>query len=149
MIVSIIWNISPLLTAVFSYFLYRVNLSRLDLCILLISFIGVMILIYGTIKPGIGDDNNVEEYKSQYSKTDLIIPTICLIIIPFNSVCNRLFLRSMRNISELTLSCYTVSFMFLIYFPIVVIFYDFDFLNNFLPLDWMICVILGLSNSNS
>jgi drug/metabolite transporter (DMT)-like permease len=45
--VSLVSNMTPLLTAVASYFLFKVGLSRLDTAILLISFGGVTLLITG------------------------------------------------------------------------------------------------------
>jgi drug/metabolite transporter (DMT)-like permease len=47
-LVSLVSNITPLLVALFSYILYRVGLSRMDIANLIISFIGVAILITGT-----------------------------------------------------------------------------------------------------
>ena len=46
-LVSLVTNITPLLVAVFSYFLYRVALSKMDIANLIISFFGVAILITG------------------------------------------------------------------------------------------------------
>ena len=46
-LVSLVTNITPLLVALFSYILYRVGLSRMDIANLIISFIGVAILITG------------------------------------------------------------------------------------------------------
>jgi drug/metabolite transporter (DMT)-like permease len=46
-LVSLVSNITPLLVAVFSYILYRVGLSKMDIANLIISFLGVAILITG------------------------------------------------------------------------------------------------------
>jgi drug/metabolite transporter (DMT)-like permease len=48
--VSLSSNLGPLVTAIFSYFLIRVPVSRIDVIILIISFIGVAILITGTVQ---------------------------------------------------------------------------------------------------
>ena len=50
-IVSLVQNIAPLMIALFSFIFFKVGLSRLDIAILLISFIGVIVLITGTIVP--------------------------------------------------------------------------------------------------
>jgi drug/metabolite transporter (DMT)-like permease len=47
--VVLVQNISPLLLAVLSYWLYKVALSRLELVILVVSFIGVLILLSGSM----------------------------------------------------------------------------------------------------
>ena len=49
-LVSLVTNITPLLVALFSYFLYKVGLTRMDIANLILSFIGVAILISGDPK---------------------------------------------------------------------------------------------------
>jgi drug/metabolite transporter (DMT)-like permease len=49
---SLTSNLGPLLTAVFSYFLLKKGLSRLDTVILLVSFVGVVIMIMGSVEAG-------------------------------------------------------------------------------------------------
>jgi drug/metabolite transporter (DMT)-like permease len=46
--VSLVSNMTPLLTAVASYFLIKKGLSKLDTAILVVSFIGVTLLITGS-----------------------------------------------------------------------------------------------------
>ena len=46
-LVSLVTNITPLLVALFSYFLYKVGLARMDIANLILSFLGVAILISG------------------------------------------------------------------------------------------------------
>ena len=41
-------NFSPLITALLSFLLLKVSISKLDIQILIISFIGVAVLILGT-----------------------------------------------------------------------------------------------------
>ena len=45
--VSLISNLTPLLTALLSFILFKKGLSRLDTAILLVSFAGVTVLITG------------------------------------------------------------------------------------------------------
>jgi drug/metabolite transporter (DMT)-like permease len=47
--VVLVQNISPLLLAVLSYWLYKVVLSRLEVVILVVSFLGVLILLSGSM----------------------------------------------------------------------------------------------------
>jgi drug/metabolite transporter (DMT)-like permease len=49
--VVLVQNISPLLLAVLSYWLYKVALSRLEAAVLAVSFIGVLILLSGSTIP--------------------------------------------------------------------------------------------------
>jgi len=59
--VSLSSNLGPLMTALFSYFLIRVPVSKLDVIILIISFIGVAILITGTVQdPSFVDTSSPE-----------------------------------------------------------------------------------------
>ena len=48
--VSLSSNLGPLVTALFSYFLIRVRVAKIDIIILIVSFIGVAILITGTVQ---------------------------------------------------------------------------------------------------
>jgi len=47
--ISIVANIAPLLIALFSYLIYRERLTSLDMIVLLLSFIGVSVLITGSV----------------------------------------------------------------------------------------------------
>lgn len=46
--VSLISNLTPLLTALLSFILFKKGLSRLDTAILIVSFVGVTVLITGS-----------------------------------------------------------------------------------------------------
>jgi drug/metabolite transporter (DMT)-like permease len=48
--VSLSSNLGPLVTALFSYFWIRVPVAKIDIIILIVSFIGVAILITGTVQ---------------------------------------------------------------------------------------------------
>ena len=45
--VSLISNLTPLLTAILSFFILKEKLAKLDIIILFVSFIGVTLLITG------------------------------------------------------------------------------------------------------
>ncbi|TNV77669.1 hypothetical protein FGO68_gene8459 [Halteria grandinella] len=141
--VSLVQNIAPLLIALFSYYFYAVGLSRHDMIILMLSFIGVIVLITGSL------DSNEESDTTEgdYSTSQLIIPALCLIVIPFNTATVRLFMRSLKDLNELTLGALIVTAMLILYLPIVVIFYGFDYLDTFDNTDWGICVLLGFTSS--
>ena len=47
--VSLVSNLSPLLTALFSYLFYRIGLTKLDTLVLIISFGGVALLVTGSL----------------------------------------------------------------------------------------------------
>ena len=49
--VVLVQNISPLILAVLSYGLYMVTFSRLEAAVLAVSFIGVLILLSGSMSP--------------------------------------------------------------------------------------------------
>ena len=51
----------PLVTALFSYFLIRVPVAKIDVIVLIVSFIGVAILITGTVQDPKFLDNSTPE----------------------------------------------------------------------------------------
>lgn len=70
--VSLVSNLGPLLTAVFSYFYLGKGLGRLDSGVLLCSFGGVVLLILGAT-------NDKEEPTQSLSGFYLILPIITLL----------------------------------------------------------------------
>lgn len=53
--VSLVSNLTPLLTAVASYFLFKKGLSKLETTILIVSFCGVTLLITGSPPKAVED----------------------------------------------------------------------------------------------
>jgi drug/metabolite transporter (DMT)-like permease len=47
-IVTLVSNLNPLLVALFSYFIYKVKLSGVEVGVLIMSFLGFIILISGS-----------------------------------------------------------------------------------------------------
>jgi drug/metabolite transporter (DMT)-like permease len=139
-VVNLVSNIAPLLIAVMSFFLYKVALSKLEVVILIVSFIGCIILITGAFSPEDGKT-------SEFSTEDLIIPSIFLVIVPINNACINLFLRQMRDMNEITLGSYIIYAMFLFYAPFTLAYYGVDFLYDFSQADWLICLMLGVSGA--
>lgn len=70
-----------------------------------------------------------------------------MIIIPINGACISLTLRSMKDMSEITLSAYIIFSLFIIYAPSVALVYGFDYLDGFEYIDWSICLLLGFTSS--
>ena len=77
----------------------------------------------------------------------MILPTFCMILIPFNGASINLYLRKMKDMNELTLAAYIVFAMFILYLPITLFFYDLNFLSEFDSIDWLVCVLLGFTSS--
>ena len=144
-IVTLVSNIGPLLIALLSYILFKIGLSRFDLAILLISFLGCLVLITGTIS---GNSHEGEDTSlSSVSSSEMIVPTILLMIIPINNACINLYLRQMRDMNEITLGSYIIFTMFVIYAPITTFAYGFGFLYDFELTDWVVCVLLGFTSA--
>ena len=72
--VSLFASIYPLLVALLSYILYKVALSKIDVGVLIVSFVGVIFLIIGSIDDGKGE----EETQS----TITLLPILALLLIP-------------------------------------------------------------------
>lgn len=73
----------------------------------------------------------------------MVLPTICMALIPINGACIGLSLRSMRDMNEMTLTAYIVLAMFVVYFPVTMAGKGFSFLAMFDWIDWSVCALLG------
>ena len=105
------------------------------------SFLGIIVLITGTISKD-------SESSHEFTTFQLIIPCICLILMPFNGAIINVLLRDMRDMAELTLSTYIVLTMLIVYLPIFMIFETTDVYYKFTPNDWLIAVLLGFTSSS-
>ncbi len=105
------------------------------------SFLGIIVLITGTISKDSGSNN-------EFTTFQLIIPCICLILMPFNGAIITVLVRDMRDMAELTLSTYIVLTMIFVYVPIFMIFETTDIYYKFTPNDWLIAVLLGFTSSS-
>ena len=56
-------------------------------------------------------------------------------------------MRSMRDMSEITLGSYIIYAMFLAYVPFTVAYYGLDFISDFTTADWVICVLMGFTSA--
>jgi len=137
--VNLVHNISPLLLAVLSYWLYKVALTRLEIVVLAVSFIGVSLIISGSLNENTKSTNN-----SDISNWQMVLPILCMIVIPINGACIGLTLREMREMNEMTLAAYIVLAMFVVYFPVIILGKGFAYLSMFDWVDWLIWVLLGV-----
>eukprot|EP00347_Sterkiella_histriomuscorum_P002354 403368478 len=141
--VSMIMNLSPITTAIMSYFMLGERLSKLDIWILIISFVGVIFLILGS------QDASSEINKSSTNPdqdTSNIWAWIALMTIPFSAAYNGINQRQMRSLNEYTVGAYMTLSMIVFYFPIVYIFDDgLQFTNNFEQQDWIMTMLIGIT----
>ena len=75
--VSIVANTAPLLIAFFAFLIYRERLTSLDIAVLLVSFLGVSVLITGSLEKETPSEETVQT-------ASIILPVILLIVLPFN-----------------------------------------------------------------
>jgi drug/metabolite transporter (DMT)-like permease len=76
--VALISNLGPLFTALFSYLWVRSSVSRLDLYVLGISFVGVAMLITGST----ANNQEAKNTLRQESSKSLVLPIICVLMVP-------------------------------------------------------------------
>lgn len=139
--VSLISNLTPLLTALLSLLLFKVGLSMLDTCILLLSFVGVTVLITGGNKKTQPDLDQNES---------LLVPTIMLILIPILSSSVTLFIRHLRAISEITVGSLMTFSILLIYGPLIYITDSYStkvILESFTINDYVLGILIGITSS--
>jgi drug/metabolite transporter (DMT)-like permease len=105
--VSLVSNTAPVLTAVLAYFIFGNKLSKIDIAVLGISFIGVTILITG------GEKTNTKEIDFS------ILPLILLILIPLLAASVTLYIRHLKSLSEITIGSILTFSILLIYGPFV------------------------------
>ncbi|TNV77065.1 hypothetical protein FGO68_gene12655 [Halteria grandinella] len=136
---------APLILAVFAYLIYKEKLSALDIVNLLVSFFGVAILLTGTL------DESPQSPQTSASLSELIIPAILLVAIPFNQCSLQLLLKSMRSLNELSISAWMTLFMLLFFIPMNYLTKPdnasspFYFLSDFDLGSWLISALFGLT----
>ena len=150
--VSLVSNLGPLLTAVFSFFLLKKGLSKLDTAVLLVSFGGVCLLITEALEEPIEIVIKTPELppaENISSSGSMIIPIITLLLVPILSASQAMVLRSLRELSEYTIGSYMSFSMILIYGPLVYLTENsgFGFLYNFGIIDWLVLIGLGFTSS--
>ena len=53
----------------------------------------------------------------------------------------------MRDMNQITLGAYIIFAMFLCYGPFTIAYYGLDFLYDFSQVDWLICLLLGMTGA--
>ena len=81
--------------------------------------------------------------------SELILPALLLVLIPFNQCSIQLFLRNMRNLSELSISAWMTVGMLLVFLPVSFLQRPenesslFYFLHGYNYVDWLIAFSFG------
>lgn len=141
--VALCQNLTPLLTAVFSYMYLRKGLTNLDIGVLLISFVGVALLITGSLEqpPQVVDPTLAPQ-------ESLVIPIISLLLFPVAGAIIAITTRNLREVHEYTVAAYIAFSMVILYTPAALLQgSSFGFIMNFNLLDWAILWGLGFSSS--
>ena len=136
-------NLGPLLTALGSYFFFKKGLTRIEIVVLLVSFLGVVVMILGSFEAESAPSTSVPQDVS------LWLPILCMLAVPVLGASQSLVLRQLREMNEYTVGSYTSFSMVLIYGPIVfwILPDGLAFLQNFQTLDWVIVIGLGFSST--
>ena len=142
---SLTSNLGPLLTAVFSYIFLKKGLSKLDLIILVVSFLGVMIMIWGSFQ----SDSPSPTTNPGLQPASLWIPVLAMLAVPILAASQSIVLRQLREMNEYTVGSYTCFAMVLIYGPIVLFAQEegLSYVSNFQTLDWVIIIGLGFTST--
>ena len=86
---SLTSNLGPLLTAVFSYYFLKKSLSRMDSIILIISFLGVVIMILGSLQA----DSPAPSANPDLQPASLWIPILAMLAVPVLGASQSIVLR--------------------------------------------------------
>ncbi|CDW82674.1 membrane protein [Stylonychia lemnae] len=137
--VALVMNLSPIFIAILSYLVLKEQLMRIDIIILGVSFIGVIILVSGSI-----NSENVSQ--SKIEDTSNIFAWIALFLIPFSAAINAVNQRQMRDLNEYTVGSYMTLVSLLGYTPIVLLFENgFGIIYDFEMYDWALAILLGIT----
>lgn len=140
-ITSLVQNTTPILVALLQWKLHKVHLSTIDKATLAFSFLGIIVLITGTMSKDSASSH-------EFTFLQLIFPCICLILMPFNGAIMNVLLREMRDMAEFTLGTYIVLTMLIVYLPIFMFCETTDVYYKFTLNDWLVAVLLGFTSSS-
>ncbi len=142
--VALTSNFGPLLTALFSFILFKKSISKLDIMVLIISFIGVVVLIYGTPDHVVAEIE-VQTNEKATNEISMFISISAMLAIPFLSCAMALIMRQIRQMSEITISGYS-SYLTVICLGTINLFSNNNqvaFYTNFKSLDWILICSFG------
>ena len=88
---------------------------KIDIIILGICFVGVTILVIGSINKEQGKEKN------EVQDTSNILAWIALFLIPFSAAINAINQRQMRELNDYTVGSYLTFAMVIVYLPIVLL----------------------------
>jgi drug/metabolite transporter (DMT)-like permease len=129
-----------------SYIYLHQGLARLDLALLLISFVGVVILITGNIT------SYSQAEPSSTSITLVAIAFVMSMIVPISNSVLMLLMATMKNLSEYTVGCYAAVGLFFFFGPVLAITDSlsddhYPFLQRFTYIDYLFVIAAGVSSS--
>jgi drug/metabolite transporter (DMT)-like permease len=107
--VTLVQNMSPLITALMSYFYLKKGLTPMESSVLIISFTGVVVLITGSL------EEDQQDPWINPGNQSLFLPIVCLVLYPFLSSSATILTRQLRMIHELSVSSYIAFTMVVLY----------------------------------
>ena len=140
-LVGVVTNLSPLLTAVLSFFILKKALTTVDAVALVASFTGVLLLITG-------GEAQPEEVVTNIHEGSMVIPIIALLSVPIILSAVALLSRQLRRLNEYSVTCYVALAMFIGYGAAVLTSGDgLSLLWSFTLFDWIVVIGLGSSST--
>ena len=139
-VVALTQNMAPLFTVLFSCMFFRIRIACFDVGILMVTFGGVVLMLSGIV------DNSERENPTQ-DLVSLIVPIVCLILMPILMAGNILLLRQLRKVNELTIATYMSLSMILFYTPIVYLSgQSLSFVYSLSYEDWVMVFIISVAS---
>jgi drug/metabolite transporter (DMT)-like permease len=119
-VASLIQNLSPLFTAIFSCIFLKKGLTKLKTAVLIVSFIGVVVMLTGKLEltlqifdpdPDIMEDDVDEDEKTLTDEfkqitVSLIVPITMMMCVPIMNAFITILFAKMRGLSEFTVCSY-------------------------------------------
>jgi len=101
-------NFGPLITALLSFLFLKVSISKLDIQILIISFIGVAVLIFGT-PDQLQADIAIESNEIAISNVNITVSLVAMLAVPLLGATMAIIMRQIRKMSVITISSYLLT----------------------------------------
>lgn len=124
----------PLFTAILSYFILKERLKLIDIAVLITSFAGILLLIFGAQQKEIDDE-----------QTSSSLAMILFFSIPVLQAINNVNMRTLRVLNDFTIGVYLQITMITVYTPFVYLFQDgLSVISVFDKHIWTILIITGI-----